>query len=71
MPKKQKLELTWIGKDEQPKLEPRILVEDPRKSYPVRNRALTKSTGGNRSMPANDITVDGDHELRCEKEDSA
>jgi len=30
---KQKLELTWIGKDVQPNLEPRILVEDPDKSY--------------------------------------
>ena len=26
---KQKLELTWIGKDQRPKLEPRILLEDP------------------------------------------
>ncbi|MBM2833242.1 MAG: hypothetical protein HW406_403 [Candidatus Brocadiaceae bacterium] len=25
----QKLELTWIGKDEQPRLETRILNEDP------------------------------------------
>jgi adenine-specific DNA-methyltransferase len=33
MSKKQKLELTWIGKDEEPKLEPRILVEDISKSY--------------------------------------
>lgn len=31
--KKQKLELTWIGKDEQPRLEPRILIEDQEKSY--------------------------------------
>ena len=30
---KPKLELTWIGKDQQPQLEPRILVEDPEKSY--------------------------------------
>ncbi len=30
---KQKLELIWIGKNEQPKLEPRILIEDPEKSY--------------------------------------
>ncbi|MHB1767415.1 MAG: hypothetical protein ACYCUV_06140 [Phycisphaerae bacterium] len=30
---KQKLELTWIGKDVRPKLEPRILIEDPAKSY--------------------------------------
>lgn len=33
MPNKQKLELTWIGKDEELKLEPRILIEDPKKSY--------------------------------------
>jgi len=33
MTKKQKLELTWIGKDEELKLEPRILIEDPKKSY--------------------------------------
>ena len=31
--KKQRLELTWIGKDERPKLEPRILLEDPERAY--------------------------------------
>jgi adenine-specific DNA-methyltransferase len=31
--KKGKLELTWVGKDERVKLEPRVLVEDPSKSY--------------------------------------
>jgi len=31
--KNQKLELNWIGKDKRPKLEPRILIEDPDKSY--------------------------------------
>lgn len=30
---KPKLELTWIGKGDMPKLEPRILIEDPQKSY--------------------------------------
>ena len=30
---KTKLELTWIGKENRPKLEPRILIEDPEKSY--------------------------------------
>ena len=30
---KQKLELTWIGKDREVNLEPRILVEVPEKSY--------------------------------------
>jgi len=37
MNNKPKLELTWIGKDEQPKLEPRILIEDPEKSYGDKN----------------------------------
>ena len=31
--RKPKLELTWIGKGEELKLEPRILIEDPKKSY--------------------------------------
>ena len=38
MTKKQKLELTWIGKDARPKLEPRILLEDPSKSYHAKQR---------------------------------
>ena len=33
MTKKTKLELTWPGKEERPKLEPRILIEEPAKSY--------------------------------------
>ncbi|MEQ1602070.1 MAG: hypothetical protein ABL885_09915 [Methylophilaceae bacterium] len=35
---KQKLELTWIGKENRPKLEPRILLEDPAKSYHAQHR---------------------------------
>ncbi|MDX1217391.1 site-specific DNA-methyltransferase [Sinorhizobium medicae] len=31
--RKQRLELTWIGKDERPRLEPRILLEDADKSH--------------------------------------
>ena len=31
--RKQRLELTWIGKEKRPKLEPRILLEDPARSY--------------------------------------
>ena len=38
MTRKQKLELTWIGKDARPKLEPRILLEDPSKSYHAKQR---------------------------------
>jgi adenine-specific DNA-methyltransferase len=33
MNRKPKLELTWIGKENRPRLEPRILLEDPEKSY--------------------------------------
>jgi len=35
---KQKLELTWIGKEKRPKLEPRILLENPEKSYHAKFR---------------------------------
>jgi adenine-specific DNA-methyltransferase len=38
MSNKQRLELTWIGKDARPKLEPRILLEDPAKSYHAKHR---------------------------------
>lgn len=33
MTKRGKLELTWVGKDERVRLEPRVLIEDPSKSY--------------------------------------
>lgn len=33
MTTKQQLELTWIGKENRPRLEPRILLEDPSKPY--------------------------------------
>ncbi|MBT3001083.1 MAG: site-specific DNA-methyltransferase [Candidatus Thiodiazotropha sp. (ex Ctena orbiculata)] len=36
--KKNKLELMWIGKDKRPKLEPRILLENPEKSYHAKHR---------------------------------
>ena len=36
--RKTKLELTWIGKENRPRLEPRILIEDPEKSYHARQR---------------------------------
>lgn len=35
---KQKLELTWIGKEKRPRLEPRILLEDTEKSYHAKYR---------------------------------
>ena len=38
---RQKLELTWIGKDARPKLEPRILLSDPEKSYHAKHRVTS------------------------------
>jgi adenine-specific DNA-methyltransferase len=48
MQKKQKLELTWIGKENRPKLEPRILLEDPEKSYHAKKRVTKKDIFDNR-----------------------
>jgi len=45
---KQKLELTWIGKDKRPKLEPRILLEDPEKSYHAKQRVTENDIFDNR-----------------------
>lgn len=36
--KNPKLELTWIGKENRPKLEPRILLEEPERSYHAAQR---------------------------------
>ncbi|WP_457670845.1 site-specific DNA-methyltransferase [Thiolapillus sp.] len=48
MTKKQKLELTWIGKEKRPKLEPRILLEDPEKSYHAKHRVTENDIFDNR-----------------------
>jgi len=48
MSKKQKLELTWIGKENRPRLEPRILLEDPEKSYHAKQRVSDKDIFDNR-----------------------
>jgi adenine-specific DNA-methyltransferase len=48
MSKKQKLELTWIGKENRPKLEPRILLEDSGKSYHAANRVSKNDIFDNR-----------------------
>ncbi len=41
MTNRQKLELTWIGKDARPKLEPRILLGDPEKSHHAKHRVTS------------------------------
>jgi adenine-specific DNA-methyltransferase len=45
---KTRLELTWIGKDQRPRLEPRILLEDPEKSYHAEHRVSENDEFDNR-----------------------
>jgi adenine-specific DNA-methyltransferase len=45
--KKQKLELTWIGKENRPRLEPRILLEDPERSHHAPHRVTENDRFGN------------------------
>lgn len=43
-----RLELTWIGKENRPKLEPRVLIEDPAKSYHAKHRVSENDIFDNR-----------------------
>lgn len=45
---RQKLELTWIGKEKRPKLESRILLEDSEKSYHAKHRVSDADIFDNR-----------------------
>ena len=46
--KKNKLELTWIGKDQRPRLEPRILLEDPTLSHHAPHKVTENDLFDNR-----------------------
>lgn len=46
--KSARLELTWIGKENRPKLEPRVLVEDPTLSYHAAHRMSDNDLFDNR-----------------------
>jgi adenine-specific DNA-methyltransferase len=48
MTKNQKLELTWIGKENRPKLEPRILLEELARSYHAKHRVTDNDLYDNR-----------------------
>jgi adenine-specific DNA-methyltransferase len=48
MSNKQRLELTWIGKEERPRLEPRILLEDSEKSFHAKERVNENDIFDNR-----------------------
>src|SRR5450759_3406223 len=48
MDRRPKLELTWIGKENRPKLEPRVLLEDLEKSYHAAQRVTDQDIFDNR-----------------------
>src|SRR3984885_890069 len=48
MRRRQKLELTWIGKENRPRLEPRILLEESDKSYHAKTRITDDDIFDNR-----------------------
>ena len=53
--KKTKLELTWIGKEHRPKLEPRILLEEPDKSHHAKHRVTDGDLFDNRLMRGDNL----------------
>ena len=55
MTKKQKLELTWIGKENRARLEPRILLEDPEKSCHARHRVTKNDRFDNRLIHGDNL----------------
>jgi len=54
---KQKLELTWIGKEKRPKLEPRILLEDSEKSFHAIHRFSDSDIFDNRLIFGDNLLV--------------
>lgn len=56
MSRKQRLELNWVGKDDHPRLEPRILLEDEGKSYHAKARVNDEDIFDN-------ILINGDNLL--------
>lgn len=55
MSKKTKLELTWIGKEHRPKLEPRILLEEADKSYHAAHRVTDLDLFDNRLIHGDNL----------------
>jgi adenine-specific DNA-methyltransferase len=53
--RKQKLELTWIGKEIRPRLEPRILLADLQKSFHATHRMTTEDIFDNRLIRGDNL----------------
>lgn len=64
MKTKNKLELTWIGKNEKKKIEPRILIEDKNKSYGDINAGNILIHGDN-LLALKSIVNDYENKIKC------
>src|ERR1044071_8923823 len=53
--RKKRLELTWIGKEERPRLEPRILLEDAEFSYHAAKRVTDHDIFDNRLIQGDNL----------------
>lgn len=53
--RQQRLELTWVGKENRPKLEPRILLEDPALSYHAKHRVTDNDLFDNRLIQGDNL----------------
>lgn len=54
---KTRLELTWIGKENRPRLEPRILLDDLAKSHHAKTRRSKKDLFDNRLIFGDNLLV--------------
>lgn len=55
MTRRQRLELTWVGKDERPRLEPRILLEAPSLSHHAARRVTEHDLFDNRLIQGDNL----------------
>ena len=62
-----RLELTWIGKENRPRLEPRILLEDPERSDHAPHHVNAKALFDNRVIFAHDLPVPHPAKRPCPK----
>lgn len=53
--KKQKLELTWIGKENRARLEPRVLLDAPAKSRHVSPPETPRGLAGTVACPGGEL----------------
>jgi adenine-specific DNA-methyltransferase len=61
---KTKLELTWIGKENHPRLEPRILLEDPEMSHHAAIRVGEKDIFDSRLIHGDNLLALSDCPIR-------